>query len=430
MPESRYHWSGEEVNAIVSIWSDEAIQRALRSSDSEYRGAAKVYHEIFVRLRKLGYKGNVQQCRDKLKKLKGQYKEIKANSSDRWSYFPPSWFDAMDAVLGQRLRKPVLRSGKATGSQKNDKSPSSWTPDEPPQTSGSGVRTSASRLLELTDSSEDYEESGYHWSSKEVQALLTLWADKRVQKHLLSYKNEHVYAKFSSELAVLGFKRTTKQCRQKIHVLKKEYKKIKDNNNMSGSIYREESWFAIIDSVLCHQPSTLESGVLNSDAKLLESPDSQQEMGDFNKSPSSWTPDEDHGQQSEASGFGEINATTLLFESTPDSAVDEEHTEESGYHWSPKEVQALLTLWANDSVQKQLLSYKNEHVYAKFSSELAALGFNRTSKQCRDKLKKLKQEYRRVKDDNNKSGSNHRGERWFAIIDSVLCHQPRLWSLG
>ena len=117
MPESRYHWSGEEVNAIVSIWSDEAIQRALRSSDSEYRGAAKVYHEIFVRLRKLGYKGTVQQCRDKLKKLKGQYKEIKSNGSDRQSSFPPSWFDAMDAVLGQRLRKPVLRSGKATVSQ-------------------------------------------------------------------------------------------------------------------------------------------------------------------------------------------------------------------------------------------------------------------------------------------------------------------------
>ncbi|XP_036821314.1 uncharacterized protein LOC110507824 isoform X2 [Oncorhynchus mykiss] len=324
MPESRYHWSGEEVNAIVSIWSDEAIQRALRSSDSEYRGAAKVYHEIFVRLRKLGYKGTVQQCRDKLKKLKGQYKEIKSNGSDRRSSFPPSWFDAMDAVLGQRLRKPVLRSGKATVSQ-NDKLPSSWTPDELPQTSGSGVRTSASRLLELTDSSEEYEESGYHWSSKEVQALLTLWADKMVQKHLLSYKNEHVYAKFSSELAALGFKRTSKQCRQKIQILKKEHKKIKDNNNMSGSIYREESWFAIIDSVLCHQPSTLESGVINSDAKLLGSPDSQQEMGHSNKSPSIWTPDEVHGQQSETSGLGVINATNLLFELTPDSPVDEEH---------------------------------------------------------------------------------------------------------
>uniref|UniRef100_A0A8C8JUK2 C2H2-type domain-containing protein n=1 Tax=Oncorhynchus tshawytscha TaxID=74940 RepID=A0A8C8JUK2_ONCTS len=430
MPESRYHWSGDEVNAIVSIWSDEAIQRALRSSDSEYRGAAKVYHEIFVRLRKLGYKGTVQQCRDKLKKLKGQYKEIKSNGPDRRSYFPPSWFDAMDAVLGQRLRKPVLRSDKATVSQKNDKLPSSWTPDELPQTSGSGVRTSASRLLELTDSSEEYEESGYHWSSKEVQALLTLWADKIVQKHLLSYKNEHVYAKFSSELAALGFKRTSKQCRQKIQILKKEHKKIKDNNNMSGSIYREENWFAIIDSVLCHQPRTLESGVINSDAKLLGSPDSQQEMGDSNKSPSIWTPDEVHGQQSETSGLGVINATNLLFESTPDSPVDEEHIEESGYHWSPKEIQALLTLWADGSVQKQLLSYKNEHVYAKFSSELAALGFNRKSKQCRDKLKKLKQEYRRVKDDNNKSGSNHRGERWFAIIDSVLCHQPSTLESG
>uniref|UniRef100_A0A8C7HUV0 Uncharacterized LOC109905768 n=1 Tax=Oncorhynchus kisutch TaxID=8019 RepID=A0A8C7HUV0_ONCKI len=425
MPESRYHWSGEEVNAIVSIWSDEAIQRALRSSDSEYRGAAKVYHEIFVRLRKLGYKGTVQQCRDKLKKLKGQYKEIKSNGPDRRSYFPPSWFDAMDAVLGQRLRKPVLRSNKATVSQKNDKLPSSWTPDELPQTSGSGVRTSASRLLELTDSSEEYEESGYHWSSKEVQALLTLWADKIVQKHLLSYKNEHVYAKFSSELAALGFKRTSKQCRQKIQILKKEHKKIKDNNNMSGSIYREENWFAIIDSVLCHQPSTLESGVINSDAKLLGSPDSQQEMGDSNKSPSIWTPDEVHGQQSETSGLGVINATNLLFESTPDSPVDEEHIEESGYRWTLQEVHTLLTLWADERVQKQLLSYKNEHVYAKFSSEFAALGFNRTSKQCREKLKKLKQEYRKLKDDDNMSGSLYLEESCFAIIDSVLTNQTK-----
>uniref|UniRef100_A0A8C8JUX8 C2H2-type domain-containing protein n=1 Tax=Oncorhynchus tshawytscha TaxID=74940 RepID=A0A8C8JUX8_ONCTS len=479
MPESRYHWSGDEVNAIVSIWSDEAIQRALRSSDSEYRGAAKVYHEIFVRLRKLGYKGTVQQCRDKLKKLKGQYKEIKSNGPDRRSYFPPSWFDAMDAVLGQRLRKPVLRSDKATVSQKNDKLPSSWTPDELPQTSGSGVRTSASRLLELTDSSEEYEESGYHWSSKEVQALLTLWADKIVQKHLLSYKNEHVYAKFSSELAALGFKRTSKQCRQKIQILKKEHKKIKDNNNMSGSIYREENWFAIIDSVLCHQPRTLESGVINSDAKLLGSPDSQQEMGDSNKSPSIWTPDEVHGQQSETSGLGVINATNLLFESTPDSPVDEEHIdqsafswtphevhglvghqpgtsgaevihsatmlleltqpdspvkeepyEKSGYSWTSQEVHALLTLWADESVQEQLLTYKNEHVYATFSSELAVLGFKKTSRQCRDKLKKLRQEYRQIKFDHNKRGSNHCRERWFAIMDRVLCHQPSTVESG
>lgn len=83
--------------------------------------------------------------------------------------------------------------------------------------------------------------------------MLTLWADERVQKQLRSYKNEHIYAKFSSEFAALGFNRTSKQCREKFKKLKQEYRKLKDDDNMSGSIYLEESCFAIIDSVLTNQ---------------------------------------------------------------------------------------------------------------------------------------------------------------------------------
>ncbi|XP_045067912.1 uncharacterized protein LOC121559022 [Coregonus clupeaformis] len=276
---------------------------------------------------------------------------------------------------------------------------------------------------------EPYEKSGYSWTSQEVHALLTLWADESVQEQLLAYKNEHVYATFSSELAVLGFKKTSRQCRDKLKKLRQEYRIIKFDHNKSGSNHHRERWFAIMDRVLCHQPSTLVSGVINSEAKLLESPDSQQEIEDSEQSSSSWTPDEVHslfGHQPGTSGAEVIHSATMLLESTQsDSPQEVEDYEESGYRWTLQEVHTLLTLWADERVQKQLLSYKNEHVYAKFSSEFAALGFNRTSKQCREKLKKLKQEYRKLKDDDNMSGSIYLEESCFAIIDSVLTHQTK-----
>ena len=44
-------------------------------------------------------------------------------------------------------------------------------------------------------------------------------------------------------------------------------------------------------------------------------------------------------------------------------------------------------------------------------------GFNRSTEQCRDKAKKLKSEYRKVKDRYNKSGS---GRKPFDALDAVL----------
>nr|XP_046152738.1 myb/SANT-like DNA-binding domain-containing protein 2 [Oncorhynchus gorbuscha] len=186
-------------------------------------------------------------------------------------------------------------------------------------------------LLELTQpdspvKEEPYEKSGYSWTSQEVHALLTLWADESVQEQLLAYKNEHVYATFSSELAVLGFKKTSRQCRDKLKKLRQEYRQIKFDHNKRGSNHCGERWFAIMDRVLCHQPSTLESGVINSDAKILESPDSQQEIEDSDQSSSSWTPDEVHnlfGHQTGTSGAKVINSATMLLESTQSCSPEE-----------------------------------------------------------------------------------------------------------
>lgn len=81
----------------------------------------------------------------------------------------------------------------------------------------------------------------------------------------------------------------------------------------------------------------------------------------------------------------------------------------------------MLTLWANPEVQQELLlNVRNNKVYTCLSSKLALLGFNKAPKKCREKIKKLKQEYKRIKNGQYRGGSS---SVWFAIMDEVLSSQ-------
>ena len=94
--------------------------------------------------------------------------------------------------------------------------------------------------------------------------------------------------------------------------------------------------------------------------------------------------------------------------------------------WSKDETLKLLTIWSDENVQAQLEGCKrNQDVYRKISSELEEAGFNRTLQQCRDKLKKLKSEYRRVKDKQQHTGQGRYPEwEFFDVMDGVLGHKP------
>ena len=68
---------------------------------------------------------------------------------------------------------------------------------------------------------------------------------------------------------------------------------------------------------------------------------------------------------------------------------------------------------------------RNQDVYEKISSELSETGFSRTYQQCCEKLKKLKCEYKRIKDKRNKTGEGRYPEwDYFDAIDAVLRHRP------
>lgn len=68
-----------------------------------------------------------------------------------------------------------------------------------------------------------------------------------------------------------------------------------------------------------------------------------------------------------------------------------------GVAWLKREVNALLDIWTDQEIQDQLAGrLHNMCIYEKISRRLKELGFDRTGEQCREKIKKLRRDYRTV----------------------------------
>ena len=73
--------------------------------------------------------------------------------------------------------------------------------------------------------------------------------------------------------------------------------------------------------------------------------------------------------------------------------------------WSKDETYKFIEIWGYNKIQAQLERCKqNQDVFAKILSELSKQGYERTIQQCKDKIKKLKVDYRKIKDKINKTG--------------------------
>ena len=62
-----------------------------------------------------------------------------------------------------------------------------------------------------------------------------------------------------------------------------------------------------------------------------------------------------------------------------------------GQHWNDAEIAVLLDIKGDNKIQSQLNgAYRNNLVFQKIAASLASCGFERSAKQCYDKLKGLK----------------------------------------
>lgn len=101
---------------------------------------------------------------------------------------------------------------------------------------------------------------------------------------------------------------------------------------------------------------------------------------------------------------------------------------ERGSNWTDQEIVELLQLWSDESVQVELeSSLRNQRVFDRIANILREKGIYRTGEQCREKIKKMKLEYRRIKD-------NYKMRSWkfYDVMDRVLANRPAITysSLG
>ena len=79
--------------------------------------------------------------------------------------------------------------------------------------------------------------------------------------------------------------------------------------------------------------------------------------------------------------------------------------------WPEHETLCLISIWGEDSIQAQIEGCtRNKEVYDRIAEQMREEGYSRTGVQCRDKVKKLKQDYRKIKDNNYESGRARRSD--------------------
>ena len=93
--------------------------------------------------------------------------------------------------------------------------------------------------------------------------------------------------------------------------------------------------------------------------------------------------------------------------------------------WSDRETFKLIEIWGDEIIQEQLEGCKkNREVYEKIAKLMCEEGYDRTWTQCRDKIKKLKVDYRKVRDKNKETGNKRRDNKFYKAMNEVMADKP------
>ncbi|XP_073192299.1 zinc finger and SCAN domain-containing protein 32-like [Lepidochelys kempii] len=89
--------------------------------------------------------------------------------------------------------------------------------------------------------------------------------------------------------------------------------------------------------------------------------------------------------------------------------------------WTEREVRDQSTVWGEESVLSELRSsFRNAKTFVKISQGMKDRGPNRDPKQCRVKLKELRQAYQKTREANGHSGSEPQTCRFYDELHAIL----------
>ena len=93
--------------------------------------------------------------------------------------------------------------------------------------------------------------------------------------------------------------------------------------------------------------------------------------------------------------------------------------------WRDEETKKLIEVWGEEDIQAQLEGCtRNKAVYEKISREMAASQYERSAVQCREKIKKLRTEYKKIKDRHNKTGQGMKTLKFYEQLNDIFGHKP------
>lgn len=93
--------------------------------------------------------------------------------------------------------------------------------------------------------------------------------------------------------------------------------------------------------------------------------------------------------------------------------------------WTEEETMKLIEIWSEDSIQAMLEgSRRNKGIFVRIAKEMEKCGFKKTGEQCSCKIKKLRFEYKKIKDTRGKTGRGRKEWKYFEPMDELLGHKP------
>ncbi|XP_068163009.1 uncharacterized protein zgc:113263 isoform X2 [Antennarius striatus] len=248
-------WSDGETLALMEIWGDADVQRALRG----FVHNGYVYGEISERLQELGYLKTSEQCRWKVKSLRNNFRQCydKKKCGIRVDY---RFYKQLEQILGP----------ESVSIDDYDEKDEQADPDP----GVDGVNTA--------------------WTEQETVALVEVWAADDVQHSLKTcVRNSHIFAEIAEKMSAMGFPRTAEQCHNRIKRLKKTYRRY-CNTRRSGGRTAAYRYFNLLAPVLGDNSAEADVDISVADATLQPFLDKDSDMYD---QPSGSRPPNDLGKK-------------------------------------------------------------------------------------------------------------------------------------
>ncbi|KAG8453769.1 hypothetical protein GDO86_000408 [Hymenochirus boettgeri] len=230
--------------------------------------------------------------------------------------------------------------------------------------------------------------AGRYWTEDEIRALLSVWSEKNIKNQLHgTLRNKGLFMYIAKRMQQLGVIRDWKQCRAKYKNLKYEYRLIKCGQSVGdvGKARFYDELHAILGS-----EETAEEEKDNNDRleneKLLDSTKGT------------------HGDT-------QSKGVQLIIPPV---------SNEGGKHWTAKEIRALLNIWSDKNISRQLKgTVRNQKIFEHIARLLQEAGIDRDWRQCRTKYKNLKHEHAVMKKA-QETGSKRKTMKYFRELDAIM----------